>query len=109
MKRSLLLFAIAWMATQALAEEGPRVEPKAIYALCAAANAILSSQGDGGLLDEIIQSEARRHATAARQMGASQEDIEQVVRAMGRQYNVGAISWDEIADLAYQCTELKTP
>lgn len=108
MRMSFLLLACACMFASAWAQQGPMVEPKAVYALCAAANAILSSQGDGVLLDEIIQSEAIRHATAARKMGAAQVDIEQVVRAMARQYNVGEITWDEIADLAYRRTELES-
>jgi hypothetical protein len=91
------------------AENNPANEPKAIHALCAAANAILASQGEEGLMDEIIRYEARRHAEAARKLGATDQDIEQFVQTMAQEYNAGRMTWDEISDLAYKCTELRSP
>lgn len=105
----MLVLVFGLTTTAALAQESPAEDPKAVHALCAAANAILASQGDGGLLDQVIRSEAKRHADAARHLGATNKDLQQFVQALGLQYNAGEITWSEITDLAQGCVEFVTP
>lgn len=91
------------------AEESAQSELTAFHAACAAANAVLSSQGGDGILDEIIRSEVRRHTEAARLLGATDDDLKQFIEMMFAEYNAGRLSWEEITEFAYQCTELHSP
>ena len=104
--RASLILLVLLPGMVAWSQENPAKSPKAFHALCAAANAILASQEDGGLLDQVIRSEAHRHAAAARRLGATEKDLQQVVEAMSLEYNAGNLTWSEIADLAEACVEL---
>lgn len=107
--RASLLLTLLLANTVATAQDNPADSPKAFHALCAAAHAVLASQGDGGLLDQVIGSEARRHAAAARRLGATEKDLQQFVEAIRLEYNAGKLAWSEIADLAEACVELQSP
>ena len=108
-RTSIAILASLMAASTVIAEEHPASEPKAIYAMCAAANAILASQGEDGLLDEIIRYESRRHTDAARKLGATDQDLSQFIQVIAQEYNAGRMGWDEISDLAFKCTELPLP
>jgi len=82
------------------------VQQREAHAVCAAANAILSSQMEAGMMREVVASEASRHADAARRLGVSDADLEQLIRSIGDAYNQGTLSWAEISELGEECTSL---
>jgi len=103
-----ILVLIAWLALPAvaIAQENPAASPAARHTLCAAANALLLTKMEEGMLRDVISYEANRHADAARTLGATNADLRQVIEMMGLSYNNGDITWDEISDLGEGCTKL---
>lgn len=102
MRVSLAILMCLLLSSGAIAE----VQQHEAHAVCAAANAILSSQMEDGMMRDVVTSEAQRHADAARNFGVSDAELEQLLRAIGDAYNQGSLSWQEIADLGEDCTRL---
>lgn len=79
---------------------------KQIYALCAAANALLAVSAVPGMYRDIFTREAQRHAEAARARGATTSDLEQTLQGLRAAYESGNTSWAQIADTGKECTKL---
>jgi hypothetical protein len=99
-----VIFLFGSMITAAPVSAQPNVGPKQIHAMCAAANAMASVRMPPGMLTDLIQSEAKRHADVARKFGASHGDLEQVVMALTLAYNQKTLTWATIVDVAHGCT-----
>ena len=85
--------------------QGAPVDQRMIHAMCAAANAILSTKMEPGMMADYIKAEATRHSDAARKLGATTSDLRQFVEAMAAAYNQKSMSWAEIADMGHDCTK----
>jgi len=79
------------------------VDLQSMYKLCAAANAVLSSQMKNDLLGNIIRSEVSRHTEMAQQLGVTRAEIEEDISGYLKEFNAGQISWGEISDYAESC------
>jgi hypothetical protein len=104
MRLALFCFVIGLAARGVAAQ--PELDRKALHAMCAAANAILATQMEPGMLADVVKNEARRHADAAKKWGATDTDLRQFVKATQLAYNDGRMSWAEIADLGESCVEV---
>lgn len=71
--------------------------------MCAASNAILSTRMDDDLFGKVISAEAAKHSEKAREAGATQEELENMVYSVGNAYNKGTMTWDQITDFAQGC------
>jgi hypothetical protein len=81
-------------------------DPKGSYAICAASNAITASRMEPAILADAMKVVAQHNAATARELGATNNDIEQVRRAMQQAHNDGKLSWDKITNLGQSCGEL---
>jgi hypothetical protein len=106
MMKLLTTAALLIWTVSAFAELESLDSPAAIYAICSASNAILSTRMEDGMLKDMISSEALRHASSARALGATDDDLRQFVEAMSEAYNSGKMSWQEIGDLGQECASL---
>ena len=97
---SLLLF----YNTKVMAEE--TIDPKALHTICAGANAIIATKMEPGIFADEIKSEAKRHAMLARELGATDSDLDQAIHAVGESYNQGKWSWLKITNLGESCSKL---
>ncbi len=75
--------------------------------MCAAADAILATKMESGILKDAIRAEAQRHANLARNAGASDSDLSQVIKAIQVAYNNGEWSWEKISELGQSCIKIK--
>ena len=76
------------------------------HLVCAAANGILVTRMEPGVMADLITSVGLRHANSARNAGAAESDIRQFIEALGFAYNEGEITWEEIADIAEGCSQI---
>ena len=79
---------------------------KSQHTLCAAANAIVSTQMGDGIMADLFQESARVHAERARSLGATDTDLQDFIKAIQLSYNSGETTWDEIVDLTEACDQL---
>lgn len=101
---SSLVGLLAVIATSANAQF--QSSDKEVYALCAAANALLAATAEPGMYRDLFSREAQRHAEAARARGATTSDLEQTLRGLRAAYEGGNTSWAQIADTGKECTKL---
>lgn len=79
---------------------------KEVHVICAAANALLAVKMEPGMLTDRVAAESRRHADAARQFGATEADLQQVMRSMANAYNEKRLSWDRIVEVGRDCADM---
>ena len=89
----------------AFAQSG-ELDEKGAHALCAAANAIVSTQMGNGIMAENFMESAQKHAERARSLGATDTDLQELLKAIQLSYNSGETTWDKIVDLTDTCDRL---
>ena len=102
---AFLVVALLGSTGTAHSQQQPLTE-KEVRVFCAAANALLAVKMEPGILTDRVTAESRRHADAARQFGATETDLQQVMRAMATSYNEKRLSWDQIVDMGRDCADL---
>jgi len=102
---AFLFVALLGFKGTAHSQQQPLTEKEA-HVFCAAANALLAVKMEPGMLTDRVASESRRHADAARQFGATETDLQQVIKAMARSYNEKRLSWDQIVDVGRDCADM---
>ena len=104
-----LLFALAILYSTlvvAPAQAQATTTEKENHAMCAAANALLAARTEPGMFRDILSREAKRHADVARELGATQSDLEQSLTALRLAYDSGTTTWGKIADAGQACTRI---
>lgn len=102
---AFLFVALLGFEGTAYSQQPPLTE-KEVHVFCAAANALLAVKMEPGMLADRIAAESRRHADAARQFGATETDLQQVIKAMSLSYNEKRLSWDKIVDAGRDCADI---
>lgn len=97
MKKTILLFISLSFSLQAVAVE--HLESKYFHTFCAATNQLVVGGLEPGLGKQIVRTEFKRHQEISQKLGASQAELEQLIRELG-----WAFDWERIVDLSEACT-----
>lgn len=92
---------LAIFSMKSNAAPGEALDDQHIYTICAAAQGILASRMDG-VFGEMMLAEAQRFVAKIE----DRSQIEGAMRGIQRAYNAGEFTWEQLVDLAEQCSEV---